>query len=475
MRITNSRFEQTADGVGSELPSNRGGRTTNAPGTIYVVGAQPVIVGNDFIDNDGPTISINVNSLNHFSVFDTGRQTGTANAIDRYGDNQGALVRENRISNSGTNGMLVRGGTLTTESVWDDTDIVHVVTEGIFVPNFHTFGGLTLKSSPNQSLVIKLAGDEAGFVTTGSALAIEDHIGGILNVIGRPGFPVVMTSLWDDSVGAGLDTNNRTQSDTDGGSRPFRTVPAASDGFHIDLNFGPRISAVPEAMQSIQLAASYWEQQFTDDMTVVIDIELEDRGTPWFPTVVTNIRDQASQFQLFTTTPEIIGLEFDAVRNAMADDAGAHESLLNQLPSFDQLQVTYPSATVPFVTSQTVQLTAANAKALGFNVGSLPSSAFDASQMRDGTILINDTLEFWDFDRSDGLLTYREDMTTQMMREMGSILGFTSSLDTVNFFVQNPVVPNGEPGETNPINLSPLDLFRFAPDRRPTILPTRPD
>lgn len=464
VRLTNSRFDRNLDGVNFELPSSRGGRTANAPGTIFVAGAQPVIVANDFIDNGGPAISINVNSLNHFSVFDTGRQTGMAAPIVRYGDNQGALIRENRITGSEINGMQVRGGTLTTESVWDDTDIVHVVTEGVFVPNFHTFGGLTLKSSPNQSLVIKLAGDQAGFVTTGSAIAIEDHIGGILNVIGRPGFPVVMTSLWDDSVGAGLDTNNRTQSDTDGGSRPFRTVPAGSDGFKLDINFGPRISLVPQAMQAVQLAASYWEQQFTDDMTVVIDVELEDRGTPWFPTPITNIHDQASQFQLFTTTPVVVELSYNSVRSAMVADAGAHEPLLQDLPSLNDLQVTYPAATVPFSTSEMVTLSSANAKALGFSVGSLPASAYDPRQSRDGTILVNSTLEFWDFERSDGLQTYREDMVTQMMREIGSILGFSSSLDQVNFFVQNPVTPDPTmPGLTNPIRLSPLDLFRFAP------------
>ena len=39
----------------------------------------------------------------------------------------------NRLSNNTINGMQVRGGTLTTETVWDDTDIAHIVQDEINV------------------------------------------------------------------------------------------------------------------------------------------------------------------------------------------------------------------------------------------------------------------------------------------------------------------------------------------------------
>ncbi len=90
------------------------------------------------------------------------------------------MIRENQLGGNGYNGMVVRGGTLTTESVWDDTDMVHIVMDGIFVPNQHSFGGLRLKSSTAESLVVKFFDDDAGFVTTGSARAIPDHIGGAI-------------------------------------------------------------------------------------------------------------------------------------------------------------------------------------------------------------------------------------------------------------------------------------------------------
>ena len=91
--------------------------------------------------------------------------------------------------------MIVRGGTLTTESVWDDTDIVHVLLDAVNVPDFHTFGGLRLESSPTESLVVKASGATAGFTATGRPLEIDDRIGGIVQVLGQPGFPVVLTSL----------------------------------------------------------------------------------------------------------------------------------------------------------------------------------------------------------------------------------------------------------------------------------------
>ncbi len=84
--------------------------------------------------------------------------------------NQGALVRNNRLDRNDINGMVVRGGELTTQTVWDDSDIVHVVTEEILVPNHHTFSGVRLQSSPTQSLVVKFSGQNAGFTAGGSRL-----------------------------------------------------------------------------------------------------------------------------------------------------------------------------------------------------------------------------------------------------------------------------------------------------------------
>ena len=148
-------------------------------------------------------------------VNDWGRCTGPADAYSQYDGNYGPLVRGNELTNNTLNGMVVRAGTLTTEGIWDDTDIVHIVLGDIDVPNLDTYGGLRLQSSLTESLVVKLSGATAGFTASGRPLEITDRVGGTLQVLGTPGNPVVLTSLADDTIGAGLDPDGNPMLDTD--------------------------------------------------------------------------------------------------------------------------------------------------------------------------------------------------------------------------------------------------------------------
>ena len=59
-RLANTRFEFNADGNATGTRNARGG---NEAATIFVRGSQPIIVGNDFRNNAGATISINANAL----------------------------------------------------------------------------------------------------------------------------------------------------------------------------------------------------------------------------------------------------------------------------------------------------------------------------------------------------------------------------------------------------------------------------
>jgi VCBS repeat-containing protein len=230
-RITNSVIERNEIGQGGQSgqpTSTRFGLGFNAPAAIFVRGAQPIIVNNIIRDNldlnnvdfnpnvtqNVAAININVNALNSDAVRDHGRATGLGNAFTGFRNNYGPLIRENNLFGNSLNGMVVRGGLVTTQGVFDDTDIVHIVFEEIVIPDFHTFGGLRLQSSPTESLVVKLSGANAGFTATGTPLDIDDRIGGALHVVGQPGFPVVLTSLADDTVGAGFDPLGDPQTDT---------------------------------------------------------------------------------------------------------------------------------------------------------------------------------------------------------------------------------------------------------------------
>jgi hypothetical protein len=232
-RIANSIFENNADGFGGQGPGARFGRLSNAPATIFVRGAQPIIIDNVFLGNTGSVIDIDANSMIEDVQGDRGRQSGDADLNPNYEANRGPLIRNNRLDNNGLNGLEIRGDFLTTESVWDDTDIVHVVFDEIFVSNLQHDGGLRLQSSPRESLVVKFEGygsnfnDNlgAGLTARGEQAAIgnNERVGGTIHVLGQPGFPVILTSFKDDTVGAGLLPDGRPQTDTnnDGfGSRP---------------------------------------------------------------------------------------------------------------------------------------------------------------------------------------------------------------------------------------------------------------
>ncbi len=214
-RIANSLFELNADGSGGQSGGNRQGRLSNSDATIHVTGAQPTIVGNTFVNNSGAVININVNSLDSFLRQDTGRQSGDVALYEIPPGNNGPVIRGNKLDGNDVNGLEIRGNTLFTEVVWDDTDIVHVVRDDVVSTNFHVYNGLRLESSDEESLVVKL--DGAALSATGASLDITDRIGGRLQVLGTPGHPVIMTALTDCSAGAGFTPDGRFQVETIGG------------------------------------------------------------------------------------------------------------------------------------------------------------------------------------------------------------------------------------------------------------------
>ncbi len=211
VRVADSLFQ---DNTCSTTDDRNGRGSVSQSSVIYVLFSQPVIVNNTIRDNTAAAVCIDVNALNADNVADWGRSTGEAAAFDQYADNYGALVRGNLMTNNSVNGMVVRGGALTTEGIWDDTDIVHVVYSAIDIPNLSTYGGLRLQSSATASLVVKFSGHNATITAGGSPLEIEDRIGGTLQVIGTAAHPVVLTSLADDSVSAGYDPDYNPLYDT---------------------------------------------------------------------------------------------------------------------------------------------------------------------------------------------------------------------------------------------------------------------
>ena len=68
---------------------------------------------------------------------------------EAYGSQQ---HRDNVLGGNTINGMIVRSDIITTQSVWDDADIVHVMFGEILTANQFSSGGVRLERSPTGSL-----------------------------------------------------------------------------------------------------------------------------------------------------------------------------------------------------------------------------------------------------------------------------------------------------------------------------------
>ena len=271
LRLANSRVENNAAGTST---TDRTGRGANVAATIFVRGGQPVILGNDFRNNQGALVSINANAMSDVERPDPGRSSGLVDRNASHDDNRGPLVAENRLISTVAGaiaGLQVRGDEITVESVWDDVDIVHVLQNEIIVQNFHTATGVRLVSRSDASLVVKLAGTNAGFTAAGYGLDINDRIGGTVQILGQPGYAVVLTSLNDDSVGASLDPLGRPMNDTNsngasvgaaGDWRSLKFLPMSNDRNvsiqqerELPLTGGIDINGAPAAAQPLGVLA----------------------------------------------------------------------------------------------------------------------------------------------------------------------------------------------------------------------------
>ena len=308
LRLANTRLELNADG--RDTPGGeRVGRASNSDATVFVRAAQPVILDNEFVENRAPALSMDINSFTAAEMSDRGRSTGRIDASSIVG-NSGPFVQGNAVQGNDINGMIVRGGQMTTDGTLDDAGIVHVVRDSIEIPNRHIFGGLRLESDARSSLVIKFESAEnenAGIVVGGTLLDgdpqfrdISDRIGGSLQLLGQPDFPVVLTTLADDSVGAGFRVDGVAQRDTNGDGIAFDELSTQGLGGLPTLPTGPEVNNGLTIDNDVDVnRTGFFEATIDDAGDVVGDREtVEDLTT----NTVLTLQNVVFQYSTFVST-----------------------------------------------------------------------------------------------------------------------------------------------------------------------------
>ncbi len=210
------------------------------------------------------------------------------------------------------------------------------------------------------------------------------------------------------------------------------TGAAAVQASPVIITPGPGLAANPAALTAFQRAANQWAMRLKDPVTVNINADMKNMGSPTI---------------LGSTSSVFLQAGYNTIRNQMVADAAAdpNDAIDAYLPTAAQFSAFVPAG---FGLNGYLVGTKANLKAMGF---AGLDATFGAS---DAEMTFNSGFTF-DYDRSDGITPGTYDFETVAMHEIGHVLGFTSIVDTIDYYLSQSLTIN------TPIMA--LDLFRFGP------------
>src|ERR1041385_4053413 len=202
----------------------------NAAGAIVTAG--PLTISNSTIrdcSSSGIRITASNPTISQDKFIRNGLSfTGAAISMDLASN---PTITSPTLSNNRTNGVLVDGGTLTQDGVWDDVDIVYRMSGNVTVP-----AGRTLTIAAGQFVKFNAGGDQ------------KLQVDGTLLAQGTAQKPILFTTTDDDTGQDGVlgtgddnDTNNNGSSTANPGQWESINFSARSGSpsilDHVDIRF----------------------------------------------------------------------------------------------------------------------------------------------------------------------------------------------------------------------------------------------
>lgn len=226
------------------------------------------------------------------------------------------------------------------------------------------------------------------------------------------------------------------------------------------FQYAPAAGTPTEVVDAFGRAGALWSTLLTDDVTILIDVEFAPS-----PAAI-----------LGATNAVRLSMAYSDVRSGLlADSSSAGDiAAIATLPAGAAMNVLInhtadhpdgPGNTTPYVdedggmNNQTVVLSKANAKALGF---STPAGT-------DAAMSFNSSFS-WDFNPSDGIATGSYDFVGVVAHEIAHVLGFNSRVDLIDCYDgpgPGPCTVSGYPGpfsEDSFGGIEVFDLFRYSAD-----------
>jgi hypothetical protein len=220
--------------------------------------------------------------------------------------------------------------------------------------------------------------------------------------------------------------------------------PAARAGLTINLN--PAAGTTPEGLAAFQMAAARWEALITTDITVNIDIQFGPLDNDWL-----GAASATKQTALYHDVQTALVAGATSADDLAASGTLAPGYIVHMLINRTSNSPHGPGSEIPYVDGDpnqnnlNMQITSANAKALGIRAAADPAS--------DGSITFNSNFD-WDTDPTDGIDPNLYDLVGAAGHEMGHILGFTSGVDVLD---AGAVLPDSD----YPYVMT-MDLFRYS-------------